>query len=73
MQQPAAVKMHHGRRIVDSHCRHGWRICSVAPSGQAPKPPGGAPQARGFTARARTELSSLLPRCARSFVVVSSD
>ena len=75
--------MHHGRlwRIVVGHWRHGWRICSVAPSGQAPKPRSGAPQARGLTARARTELSWLLPRCAHlllgvvfcQFAVVSSN
>src|SRR3989440_697741 len=39
-------------------------VCSVALSGQAPKPHSGAPQARGLTANARTEQTSVLPRCA---------
>jgi len=39
-------------------------VCSVALSGQAPKPHSGAPQARGLTANAPTEQSSVLPRCA---------
>src|SRR2546430_10663770 len=39
-------------------------VCSVALSGQVPKPHSGAPQARGLTANARTEQTSVLPRCA---------
>jgi len=39
-------------------------VCSVALSGQAPKPHSGAPQARALTANARTEQTSVLPRCA---------
>ena len=42
----------------------GALVCSVALSGQAPKPHSGAPQARGLTANAPTEQSSALPRCA---------
>src|SRR5262245_14382946 len=38
--------------------------CTGALSGQAPKPHSGAPQARGLTANARTEQTSVLPRCA---------
>jgi hypothetical protein len=38
--------------------------CEIALSGQAPKPHSGAPQARGLTANAPTEQSSVLPRCA---------
>jgi hypothetical protein len=34
---------------------YGSPICSVALSGQAPKPRSGAPEARGLTANARTE------------------
>ena len=45
--------------IVRIHWRHGCPICSVAPRSQAPKPHRGAPKARGFTARARTELPSI--------------
>jgi putative redox protein len=40
----------------------GALVCSVALSGQAPKPHSGAPQARGLTANAPTEQSSVLPR-----------
>ena len=53
------------------HERHKWctdgtgaLVCSVALSGQAPKPHSGAPQTRGLTANARTEQTSVLPRCA---------
>jgi hypothetical protein len=35
----------------------GALVCPVALSGQAPKPHGGAPQARGLTANAPTEQS----------------
>ena len=51
--------------IRGSHRRHGRLACSVALSGQAPKPLSGAPKARGLTANARTELSFVWPRCAR--------
>src|SRR5436190_4151446 len=51
--------------------RHKWSIggtvalvCSVALSGQAPKPHRGAAQARGLTANAPSEQSSVLSRCA---------
>ena len=37
-------------------------ICSTVLSGQAPKPLSGAPKARGLTAKARIELSWMLPR-----------
>lgn len=49
-------------RIVRIRWRYGCPICSVAPRSQAPKPHRGAPKARGFTARARTELSSAISR-----------
>src|SRR6266511_2672422 len=55
----------------------GALVCSVALSGQAPKPHSCAPQARGLTANAPTEQSSVLPAmrttighsrsCGRSF------
>jgi len=51
--------------IRGSHRRHGRLACSVALSGQAPKPLSGAPKARGLTANAPTELSFVWPRCAR--------
>jgi hypothetical protein len=52
--------------IHERHCTdgRGALVCSVALSGQAPKPHSGAPQARGLTANAPTEQSSVLPRCA---------
>src|SRR3954466_4272107 len=50
--------------IRGSHRRHGRLACSVALSGQDPKPRSGAPKARGFTANACTELSLVWPRCA---------
>jgi hypothetical protein len=37
-------------------------ICSTVLSGQAPKPLGGTPKARGLTAKARIERSWMLPR-----------
>jgi hypothetical protein len=46
-------------RIRGSHRRHGRLACSVALSGQGPKPRSGAPKARDLTANARTELSSV--------------
>src|SRR6516162_5243107 len=46
------------------HDRH--NLLGRAPSGQAPTPHSGAPKARGLTAKAPTERSSLLPRCASS-------
>src|SRR5262245_25347747 len=49
-----------------AHWRHGWRVCLAASSGQAPTPHSGAPKARGLTAKARTERSSMLPRCTSS-------
>ena len=45
--------------IVSVHWRHGCPTCSVAPSGQVPKPLCGAPKARDLTAKARTELPSI--------------
>jgi hypothetical protein len=51
-------------RGINGHWGHGSQVCSVAPSGQAPKARSGAPEARGLTARAHTELLFLLPRCA---------
>src|SRR5438445_13046887 len=50
--------------ITGVHRRHGRPVCSAAPSSQAPTPHSGAPKARGLTAKARTERSSMLPRCA---------
>ena len=47
-------------------CRHGHKICSAAPSSQAPTPHCGAPKARGLTAKARTERSSMVSRCTSS-------
>src|SRR5919201_1950278 len=47
--------------VTRVHCS---LVCSVALSGQAPKPHSGAPQARGLTENARTEKTSVLPRCA---------
>jgi len=41
--------------IRGSHRRHGRLACSVALSGQAPKPHSGAPKARGLTANAQSE------------------
>ncbi len=36
--------------------------CSIVLSGQAPRPPSGAPKARGLTVKARIERSWMLPR-----------
>ena len=52
VRQPCTVI---NRSIVVRHWRHGHWTCSAAPSGQAPTPHCGAPQARGLTAKARTE------------------
>ncbi|MCK1641461.1 hypothetical protein IVA95_28905 [Bradyrhizobium sp. 157] len=47
--------------IEGSHRRHGRQLCLAEPSGQAPKPRSGAPQARGLTAKVRTMRSSSAP------------
>jgi hypothetical protein len=52
--------------VTSVHRRTAALVCSVALSGQAPKPHSGAPQARGLTANARTERSSMSPQCASS-------
>src|SRR5262245_40627176 len=52
--------------VLEADWRHGRRVCLAASSGQAPTPHSGAPKARGLTAKARTERSSMLPRCASS-------
>src|SRR5260370_29528418 len=49
-----------------THWRHGRGVCSATPSGQAPTPHDGALKARGLTAKARTERSSMASRCALS-------
>jgi hypothetical protein len=43
------------------HRRHGRQLCLAGPSGQAPKPRSGAPQARGLTAKVRSKRSSSVP------------
>jgi len=53
--------------VTSVHRRTAALVCSVARSGQAPKPHSGAPQARGLTANAPTEQSSVRSRCASSF------
>src|SRR6266498_5861778 len=59
-----SVYLQYWRASLGTHLRHGRSLCSVAPSGQAPTPPSGAPKARGLRAKARTEQTSMLPRCA---------
>jgi hypothetical protein len=61
---PTSVYLQYWRASLGAHLRHGRPVCSVAPSSQAPTPPSGAPKARGLRAKARTEQSSMLPRCA---------
>ena len=58
--------MHHGRvlRHDRSSLAARMRTCAVAPSGQAPKPRSGAPQARGLTAKGAHRAIIELPRCA---------
>src|SRR6266568_3152496 len=59
-----SVYLQFWRASLGTHSRHGCPVCSVALSGQAPTPHSGAPKARGWTAKARTEQSSALPQCA---------
>jgi hypothetical protein len=48
------------------HQRHGQQVCLAAPSGQAPKPRSGAPQARGLTAKVRAKRQLTVLRCRSS-------
>src|SRR5439155_23683182 len=59
-----SVYLQYWQASLGTHSRHGRPVCSAAPSSQAPTPHSGAPKARGLTAKARTERSSMLPRCA---------
>jgi hypothetical protein len=59
-----SVYLQYWQGSLGTHSRHGRPVCSAAPSSQAPTPHSGAPKARGLTAKARTERSSMLPRCA---------
>src|SRR5262249_44983698 len=59
-----SVHLQYWRGSSGAHLRRGCPVCSAALSGQAPAPHSGAPKARGLTAKARTEQSSALPRCA---------
>jgi hypothetical protein len=64
LRQPAGVKLHYLGRIVGVGFAAWLADLLGRASGQAPGPRSGALQARGLTARARTELSSVMPRCA---------